>query len=172
MCVRARCDPNLSTRPHESWIFRIDRSKTCELGKTKKNHISQKVEQGVPFTYWHEDAFDLPENLVQMGDAAQHQGDDHRVHRAVGHRGHPLAALRHEPDGRVQVGGLLPTLAPEVHLERRVRVDAVQTRADRVKLQIGAGANADLMWGTEGGREGEKKKSDIKHQIILRQHFH
>ena len=79
-----------------------------------------------------------------MCDTAEHLGGDHSVYRAIGHGRHRLAALRHKADLRVQVRGLMQTLASEEGLECLVRVDAVQTGAGRVELQVGAGAHADL----------------------------
>ena len=66
-----------------------------------------------------------------------------------------LAALVDEAHLRVQVRRLLRALAPKVHLERLVWVDAGELGAGRVELEVLTGADADL---TARGRTGEVRE--------------
>ena len=116
---------------------------------------SQAPHQQQRVTYRHQNAADLGEHPVQIWHTAEHQRDDHRVHRAVRHRRHVLAALDDEADLGVQVRRLLLALPPEVDLERLVGVDAGEFGAGRVELEVLAGTDADL---TGQWRRGDVRK--------------
>lgn len=91
----------------------------------------------------------LPQDLLLVLHRAQHQGADHHIHGATGHRVHILPGS-HQEALKLQVTVLRKALDQEL-LKVGVGVNTGHPASSRIELEVGAGATAHLQQGELSG---------------------